>query len=170
MNQRIDIPTATYRIQFNKDFTFKDTEEIIPYLSQLGISHIYASPVFKARPGSTHGYDMVDPCEINPEVGKKTEFDSLLDKVKHSGMGWIQDFVPNHMAIHKENRFLMELLENGPDHIPINYFDINWDHPYEGIRGRLLVPILGDIYGNCLHKGEIRLSYEPDGFKINYYD
>lgn len=170
MSKREDIPIATYRIQLNNNFTFKDVLNIIPYLSQLGISHIYGSPVFKARPGSTHGYDMVDPCEINPDIGKKTEFDSILDTVKQSGMGWIQDFVPNHMAIHKENRFLMDLLENGPDHVPVNYFDINWDHPYEGIRGRLLVPILGDIYGNCLHKGEIRLSYEPDGFKINYYD
>lgn len=169
MNKK-EIPAATYRIQFNNDFTFSDIQKIIPYLSKLGISHIYASPIFKARPGSTHGYDIVDPCELNPGLGTKEQFRELLDTVAKFKMGWIQDFVPNHMAIHKDNRFLMELLENGPTNTQTDYFDINWNHQYKGIHGRLLIPILGDIYSNCLKRGEIRLSYERSGFKINYYD
>ncbi|MFP4162808.1 MAG: malto-oligosyltrehalose synthase [Chitinispirillaceae bacterium] len=166
----MNLPVSTYRIQLNSDFTFEDAGDILDYLSRLGITHIYASPVFRARKGSTHGYDMVNPQQLNPEIGSRIEFDHLMDAVKQNGLGWIQDIVPNHMAIDSGNVFLMELLENGPGSPLYTYFDIEWNHPYEALRNKLLVPILGDIYGDCLERQEIQLSYDRDGFFFTYYE
>ncbi|MDR2728189.1 MAG: hypothetical protein LBB56_03585, partial [Chitinispirillales bacterium] len=164
------MPNSTYRLQFNSGFTFEDARLILDYLSKLGISHIYASPIFKARPGSTHGYDVVNPNTLNPELGSAVEFDRLMEALKHLELGWIQDIVPNHMAIDNENAFLMDLLENGPFSPFYNYFDIDWNHPYESIRGKLLLPILGDVYGDCLERQEISLTYKREGFFFSYYD
>lgn len=164
------IPVSSYRIQFNQKFTFENAREILEYLSKLGISHIYASPIFRARKGSTHGYDVVNPQQLNLEIGSRIEFDHLMQEVAHRGLGWIQDIVPNHMAIDRGNVFLMELLENGPGSPLYTYFDIEWNHPYEAIRNKLLVPILGDLYGDCLERQEIQLAYDRDGFFFTYYD
>lgn len=164
------IPSATYRIQFNKNFTFKDACIIVPYLAELGITHIYASPIFQAKEGSLHGYDVTDPNSINTELGENSDFENLIAKVNEYRMGWIQDIVPNHMAIDYHNKLLMELFEYGRDVFPIQHFDIEWNHQYKTIRGRLLTPILGSIYGECLEKGEIKLDYNSQGFKLRYYD
>jgi len=163
------LPLATYRIQFNKSFDFGQALRVIPYLAELGMSDIYASPIFKASPGSTHGYDVVDPRELNPELGGTAAFDRLVEERKKYDIGWIQDVVPNHMAYHTENKMLLDVLENGRDSPFFTYFDIEWDHPYEGIRGRLLAPFLGGFYGETLENGEIELRYDENGLTVNYY-
>jgi len=163
------IPVATYRIQFNPSFDFQAAKKIIPYLAELGISDIYASPIFKARKGSTHGYDVVDPCRINPELGDEQDFNELIRELKNYGMGWIQDIVPNHVAYDYENRMLMDVLENGESSKYLHFFDIVWDHPCESIRGKLLAPFLGRFYGKSLEDGEIQLKYGAAGLSVNYY-
>ncbi|MFC1590247.1 malto-oligosyltrehalose synthase [Candidatus Omnitrophota bacterium] len=163
-------PIATYRIQFNPSFTFRDAKEILPYLADLGISDIYASPVFKAREGSTHGYDIVDPSCVNPELGTDEDFEDLLSEARRLGMRWMQDIVPNHMAFDFDNTILMDVLENGKLSPYYNYFDIDWDHPYENMSGRVLAPFLGSFYAECLEKGEIILEYEKGSFHIRYFE
>lgn len=164
------VPAATYRLQFNSQFPFRAAREILAYLRDLGISHVYASPIFKARPGSTHGYDIVDPDSLNPELGAEEDFTSLIERLHELDMGWIQDIVPNHMAYDSRNRMLMDILENGSDSQYFNFFDIKWNHPTESIRGRLLAPFLGDFYGGCLEQGQIKLSYMEGGLEVSYYD
>lgn len=164
------IPTATYRLQFHPEFGFQQAQKVIHYLAELGISDIYASPIFKARSGSSHGYDVVDPNQLNPELGSHQDFENLMAELHSLNMGWVQDIVPNHMAYNSENYFLMDILEHGPDSEYFDYFDIEWEHPYEDIKGKLLTPMLGDFYGNCLENGEIQLNYDENGLNVNYYD
>ncbi|NJK33977.1 MAG: malto-oligosyltrehalose synthase [Oscillatoriales cyanobacterium SM2_2_1] len=163
------IPTATYRLQLNNGFPFAAAQKIIPYLQELGITDVYGSPIFKARAGSVHGYDIVDPNQINPELGGEAGFRELIEAIAHHDMGWLQDIVPNHMAFDSQNQILVDLLENGPDSQYISYFDIDWNHPYHAMGGRVLAPFLGDFYGDCLEKGELHLDYDSYGFSINYY-
>ena len=160
------IPTATYRIQFHSGFKFEAAQNIIAYLSELGISDLYASPIFKARAGSTHGYDVVDPTQLNPELGN---FEPLVKEIKNHEMGWVQDIVPNHMAYDSENHWLMDVLENGSESEAFDYFDIEWDQAYDDIKGRILTPMLGNFYGECLENGEIQLQYDEAGLSVNYY-
>jgi (1->4)-alpha-D-glucan 1-alpha-D-glucosylmutase len=163
------IPLATYRLQFCPDFGFADAIKIVDYLAELGISDVYASPIFKARSQSTHGYDVVDPNQINPELGTEEEFEQLISDLQSKGMGWLQDIVPNHMAYDSENKYLMDILENGRDSEYIDYFDIDWEHPYEDFKNKILAPMMGDFYGNSLENGEIKLSYDRNGLSVNYY-
>ncbi|MBE9125793.1 malto-oligosyltrehalose synthase [Coleofasciculus sp. LEGE 07081] len=163
------IPLATYRIQFSPAFTFQDAKAIASYLAELGISDLYASPVFQSRKGSTHGYDVVNPNQINTELGGPKTFENLVQELQNYGLGWVQDIVPNHMAFDSQNQMLVDVLENGPDSQYKDYFDINWEHPYEGIRGRVLAPFLGKFCGDCLESGELQLQYEERGLTINYY-
>lgn len=163
------IPASTYRIQFNSAFDFDSAREIIAYLSELGISELYASPIFKARKGSTHGYDVVDPNQINPELGTPEAFASLIKEIKKHNLGWVQDIVPNHMAFDSQNQMLMDVLEQGPTSQYIDYFDIAWNQPFEEIKGRILAPILGDYYAQCLENGDLKLNYEQAGLKVNYH-
>ncbi|MBU1299737.1 MAG: malto-oligosyltrehalose synthase, partial [Bacteroidetes bacterium] len=164
------IPNATYRIQFNPDFGFKRAESLISYLNELSISDIYASPVFKARHSSKHGYDVIDPRQINSELGSPKDFDDLNLEIKKYNMGWIQDIVPNHMAFDAENKMLMDVIENGTASVFYDYFDIEWNHPYESLKGKILVPFLGKFYGECLESGEIKLRYTESGLNVNYYE
>src|SRR6478752_4204828 len=106
-------PVSTYRIQFQREFSFADFEKTIEYLRNLGVSTIYASPIFKSTPGSIHGYDVLDPLEINPEIGTKEQLESLSNQLKENEIGWIQDIVPNHMAFSTGNAWLMDVLEKG---------------------------------------------------------
>jgi len=163
-------PRATYRIQFNPDFTFQDAHGVLDYLQQLGASDLYASPIFKARLGSGHGYDVVDPTELNPELGTDEAFEAFNDELHKRGMGHIQDIVPNHMAYSSQNRYLMDVLENGQDSKYLPFFDIEWEHPIEGLRGRLLVPLLGSHYGEVLERGELKLTLGEYGFAIAYWE
>lgn len=164
------IPLSTYRLQFNPSFGFADAQRIVGYLSELGISDLYASPIFQAVSGSQHGYDIVDPCRTNRELGPLEDFERLANELARHNMGWVQDIVPNHMAFDGANSILMDILENGQRSRFFNFFDVDWDHAYENIKGRVLAPFLGRFYGECLEDGEIRLGYGPDGLKVTYYD
>ncbi|MHC1725790.1 MAG: malto-oligosyltrehalose synthase [Syntrophobacteraceae bacterium] len=162
-------PSSTYRIQFNSGFTFKDAINILDYLSTLGITDIYASPIFRAREGSIHGYDVVDPTCINPELGTEEDFAQLIRAVQEKGMGWLQDIVPNHMAYDGQNPMLMDIFESGTLSDYYNFFDVEWDHAYDSMKGRLLAPFLGKPYGESLESGEIRIKFGQNGFMVNYY-
>lgn len=163
------IPSATYRLQFHSGFPFAAAQKVIDYIADLGISDVYASPIFKARSGSTHGYDVVDPSQLNPELGTSEDFSALMEAVQGRSLGWLQDIVPNHMAYDNDNLMLMDVLENGPNSEYFDYFDINWNHPYEDIHGRVLAPLLGSFYGESLENGEIKLEYDESGLSVTYY-
>jgi len=164
------IPLATYRIQFNQQCGFKKVKQIVPYLARLGISDIYASPVFKAKSSSTHGYDMVDPNQLNPGLGQESDFEELIKEIRTHDLFWLQDIVVNHMAFDTENALLMDVLENGPNSKFFKFFDIEWDHHFDSLKGRLLAPFLTRFYAESLRDGEIQLAYGEEGFTICYHD
>ncbi|OHB78521.1 MAG: malto-oligosyltrehalose synthase [Planctomycetes bacterium RBG_16_55_9] len=164
------VPTATYRLQFGPSFGFKDAETLVPYLHALGVSDIYASPIFKANKGSTHGYDVTNPNELNPQLGSAEDFSALTAERRAYNMGWIQDIVPNHMAYSGENHMLMDVFENGRDSPFADFFDVAWDHPDESLRGKILAPFLGKSYSQALCDGEIRLERSESGLAVRYGD
>lgn len=164
------IPLATYRLQFSSSFRFQDAGDLVPYLSELGISDIYASPILKATRGSTHGYDVTDPDELNPELGTQEDFQTLTARVQSHGLGWLQDIVPNHMAYSSENRMLMDLFENGSRSRFHAFFDVFRDHPDPELRTRVLAPFLGGSLEEILQRGEIKLALDDDGLSIRYFD
>jgi (1->4)-alpha-D-glucan 1-alpha-D-glucosylmutase len=131
---------------------------------------MYASPIFKAAKGSLSGYDVVDPNHLNPELGGLSDLELLSAELQKLNMGWIQDIVPNHMAMDSENGILMDILVNGYNSQYFNFFDVDWGNPPSGPNKRLLAPFLGKFYGECLEDGEIALTYGPGGFKVTYYD
>ncbi len=162
------IPVSTYRLQFNYQFTFSDAAKIIGYLHELGISDIYSSPYFKAQKGSLHGYDIVDPTMLNPEMGTEDDYNVLIGELKKYDMGQILDIVPNHMCIGSENPWWMDVLENGLSSPRAKYFDIDWAPEEERLRNKLLIPVLGDQYGTVLENQELRLSFQEGAFFICY--
>jgi (1->4)-alpha-D-glucan 1-alpha-D-glucosylmutase len=166
----MDIPRATYRIQFNGSFRFQDASVIASYLADLGVSHVYASPIFKARKGSPHGYDIVDPNEINPELGTQADFEGLVATLKSQCIGWIQDVVPNHMAYDCDNPYLADVLEKGRRSRFAEVFDIDWESGIGSLRGRdlepLLAPFLGRPYSECLERGEMKILLGASGFVV----
>ncbi|HWH76460.1 MAG TPA: alpha-amylase family glycosyl hydrolase, partial [Candidatus Binatus sp.] len=163
------IPGATYRLQFTPEFGFGHARAILPYLHELGVSDIYASPIFHARSGSNHGYDVVDANRLNPELGTVEEFETLVGGARRLQLGWIQDIVPNHMAYDSQNRMLMDVLENGTASAYADFFDIDWNHPYDSMKGKILAPFLGRFYGECLEDGEITLHYDEGGLSVRYF-
>lgn len=162
------IPIATYRLQFTPDFGFTHALEQLEYLDQLGISDLYASPIFKARQGSSHGYDVVDHNQLNPELGTGEQFSALAAEVGRRQMGWLQDIVPNHMAVDGRNGLLAEVLEHGPETPSARIFDIDWSHA-DGLRQQILLPLLGQFFGRALEAGELNLDYNQAGFGLSYY-
>lgn len=167
----MNIPSSTYRIQFHKDFTFSDLDSNLDYLRQLGVHTIYAAPVMKASAGSMHGYDVTDPHVINPEVGSFPAFRSSALKVKESGMQWLQDIVPNHMAYNPSNARLMDVFERGAVSPYYNYFDINWDHHNDELKGRVMLPFLGKELDAAIEDKEITLRFsDAAGLTLTYYD
>ena len=163
------VPLATYRLQFNPAFRFQDAKALVPYLAELGISDLYASPILKATHGSTHGYDVTDPDELNPELGTWDDFQALAAEVQARHMGWLQDIVPNHMAYSSENWMLMDLFENGPKSRFYNFFDIFRDHPDPELRTRVLAPFLGGSLEEVMQRGEIKLALDNEGLSIQYF-
>jgi (1->4)-alpha-D-glucan 1-alpha-D-glucosylmutase len=157
--------SATARLQFHKDFTMADATRLIPYFDRLGISHLYASPLLKARAGSTHGYDIVNHNEINPELGGEAALQRMVGVLREHGMGLILDIVPNHMGVGgDDNAWWLDVLEWGRASPYAEYFDIDWDPSDPTLRGRLLAPFLGSPYGECLQNGDIVLKFdESDG-------
>lgn len=156
------LPRATARIQLHRDFGFDALAATIPYYAALGISHIYASPILAARQGSTHGYDMVDPTRINPELGGEEGLRRVVERLRAAGMGLILDIVPNHMGIGPDNPWWQHVLEWGRDSPYAHWFDIDWEPPDETLRGKVLAPFLGQPYGDALAAGEIRLCFDAD--------
>jgi len=163
-------PAATYRIQLSRDFTFSAARDLVPYLFDLGISDLYASPIFQARRGSRHGYSVTNPMVVNPELGSRASFDALARGLKSRGMGLIIDIVPNHMALSHENPWWMDVLENGPGSPYAVFFDIQWHPPDRVLEGRVLLPILGKHYNQALENRELTLALEEGGFFVNYFD
>jgi malto-oligosyltrehalose synthase len=167
----MSVPRATMRFQFHRDFTFADARDLAPYLAALGISHLYASPILTARPGSMHGYDVIDPARINPELGGEAEFRHLVGELRRHGLGLIVDIVPNHMAIGAGNAWWMDVLKNGQDSRYGQFFDIDWEPPNGELRGKVLLPVLGRPYGEALADGEITLARDAaNGTAIHYFD
>ncbi|HEU4654251.1 MAG TPA: malto-oligosyltrehalose synthase, partial [Steroidobacteraceae bacterium] len=167
------VPRATYRLQLNHQFTFEDARKIVPYLARLGISHVYASPILRARPGSMHGYDVVEHGMLNPELGTREQFDALVAELHAHGLGLIVDIVPNHLGIMgQENSWWLDVLENGPAAHFASYFDIDWRPNRASLRDRVLVPILGGFYGAVLEAGELQLKFDAGrgSFNLHYYD
>ena len=165
--------SATARLQFHKDFTIDDATRLIPYFDRLGISHLYASPLLKARAGSTHGYDIVNHNELNPELGGEAALHRMVTALRERGMGLILDIVPNHMGVGgSDNAWWLDVLEWGRASPYAEYFDIDWDPSDPTLRGRMLAPFLGSSYGECLQNGELVLKFdESDGrLFVAYHD
>ena len=157
---------STYRIQFNKEFTFADFKKVIPYLHQLGVKTLYASPIFEASPGSMHGYDTVNPLQINPEIGTEEELLEISQELKSLGMNWIQDIVPNHMAFHQNNLWLMDVLEKGQESEYADFFDINWS----GDKTEpIMVPFLGSDLEEVVANKELQVVQVDGAFKLDYF-
>ncbi len=167
----MSIPSSTYRLQMHKDFPFSEAGKRIGYLKDLGIGAVYLSPILLAKPGSTHGYDICDHNRINPELGGEEGFLAYAAALKEAGIGCLLDFVPNHMGADSgSNPWWWDILENGQSSPYRGYFDIDWDPLKPDLKGKVLLPILGDQYGKTLERGEIRLEFAEGGFRFRYGD
>ena len=165
------LPGATYRLQFNHQFKFSDAKSIVSYLHELGISDVYASPYFMAQKGSLHGYDILNPNLLNPEIGTEPEYEEFIRELESHGMGQILDIVPNHMCITgNENIWWMDVLENGPSSLYADFFDIDWNPVKGELKNKVLLPILGAQYGQVLENQELTLKFEGGSFSIYYGD
>jgi (1->4)-alpha-D-glucan 1-alpha-D-glucosylmutase len=161
------IPRATYRFQLNGAFPFDNARELVPYLAELGISELYASPIFRASPGSSHGYDVNDPNLVNPELGGREALDALSATLKENGLGLLLDFVPNHMGITGPfNHWWLDVLGNGRGSRYAHYFDIQWNPLLESLADKVLVPMLTDFYGTVLEQGRLQLRYLEGSFWV----
>lgn len=167
------VPRATYRLQFGRRFTFRDATRIVGYLDGLGVSHVYASPYLRARPGSAHGYDITDHNALNPEIGGEAAFDAFHAALDARGMCQILDFVPNHMGVaQSDNGWWLDVLEWGRGSPHAETFDIDWEPARAELRGKVLLPVLGDHYGTVLEAGELVLRFDPDvgAFSVWYHE
>jgi (1->4)-alpha-D-glucan 1-alpha-D-glucosylmutase len=165
------IPRCTYRLQFNRQFTFRQAREIVSYLDALGVSDAYASPYFQARAASLHGYDITDHNKLNAAIGSREEYDAWVGELHARGMGQVLDFVPNHMGIGEPlNQWWMDVLENGPSSIYAKYFDIDWRPLKSDLHDKVLLPILADQYGRVLERGELKVHFADGAFYLTYFD
>jgi (1->4)-alpha-D-glucan 1-alpha-D-glucosylmutase len=164
------VPLATYRLQFNSNFRFKDALPFLDYLRDLGVSHLYASPILASRHGSGHGYDVTDPTSINLDAGGARDLATLQSALEQRGLGLLLDLVPNHMAASSENRWWMDVLEFGPDSAFSSYFDIDWKSPSRAVEGKLLLPFLARPFGEVLNGGELKIGLQDGRFFLHYGD
>ncbi len=163
------IPTCTYRLQFNRWFTFAQAREIVPYLQALGVSDVYASPYFQAGENSLHGYDITDHNKLNAAIGSQADYDAWIAELHAHGMGQVLDFVPNHMGIAEPgNKWWADVLENGPSSMYAPYFDIDWRPLKSDLRDKVLLPILSDQYGRVLERAELQVRFEEGAFYLAY--
>ncbi len=168
---RARIPSATYRVQMNSTFTFEQARELVEYWHTLGISDLYTSPYFRARPTSTHGYDIADHNTFNPAIGSAEQYDALAGALRARDMGVLLDVVPNHMGIGEPtNTWWVDVLENGPSSIYAPYFDIDWQPLKDELANKVLLPILGDQYGRVLERGELKVRYDDGAFYLDYWE
>jgi (1->4)-alpha-D-glucan 1-alpha-D-glucosylmutase len=162
---------ATYRLQLRPGFGFDEARRLIPYLAELGISHVYTSPYLQAASGSTHGYDVVDPTQVNAELGGHEARERFVDALVDAGLGHVIDVVPNHMAIiPHENPWWWDVLENGSSSRYARYFDVDWDSSEERWPNKVLLPVLGDHYGRVLEAGELALRHAAGRITVHYWD
>lgn len=168
--QEARTPAATYRIQLNAEFPFERAVEVVPYLRDLGITDLYASPWLRASPGSPHGYDVVDHHDVNPELGGREGLDRLVGALQENGMGHLLDFVPNHMGIGPTNTMWQDVLENGPSSLYARLFDIDWRPAKDELENKVLLPVLGDQYGAVLEAGDLHLEFQQGTFFMRYYE
>ncbi|SFI14560.1 malto-oligosyltrehalose synthase [Planctomicrobium piriforme] len=172
VKRRRTTPRVTYRLEFHKEhFGFRDAAAIVPYLAQLGISHVYASPYFKVHSEASHGYAVVDPTQLNPDLGTQHDYDAFVAALHAHGMGQILDIVPNHMAAAPgENAWWTDVLENGQSSPSANYFDVEWNPVEQGLHNRILLPFLGQQFGQVLEAGELKVEYRDGRFVLCYYN
>ncbi len=166
------IPLATMRLQLHREFNFANASALIPYLVDLGISHVYSSPILTARAGSIHGYDVIDPTSVNPELGGESGFRDFVAALREHGLGLIVDIVPNHMAVgNADNLWWTDMLRHGRASRYADFFDVDWDSNDPALRGKVLAPFLGQSYGEALEAGQIRLAFAESGVPvIRYFD
>lgn len=164
------IPRATYRLQFNRAFTFQTAAALVPYLAELGVSHVYCSPYLRARPGSDHGYDIIDHNALNPEIGSAGDFERFVTALREHEMGQILDMVPNHMGVMgADNGWWLDVLENGPASAYAGFFDVDWLPANPELANKVLVPVLGDQYGCVLERGELQVRFEPGAASLSVF-
>jgi (1->4)-alpha-D-glucan 1-alpha-D-glucosylmutase len=164
-------PLTTYRLQFNRDFRFSDARDLVPYLTELGVTECYCSPYLKANPGSRHGYDICEHASLNPELGSEADYEGFCSTLQAHGLGHIVDFVPNHMAADpRSNSWWRDVLENGPSSPFADFFDIDWDPIKRELKDKVLLPVLGDQYGRVLERGELQVRLEEGALHLWYFD
>ena len=161
---------ATYRVQLNAEFPLARAAEVVPYLERLGVSHLYASPILAARPGSTHGYDVVDPARVNPELGGDEARRALAARLRERGMGLLLDIVPNHMSASAANPYWEDVLARGRASRWAHWFDVDWESPDPAFRGRVMLPVLGDYLPDVLGRGELRVVDADGAFRLAYFE
>ena len=162
------LPVSVYRLQLNRFFTFEDAGKILPYLREIGVDAVYTSPFFKAVPGSLHGYDIVNPREINPELGRAAAYENFSAALKSLGLQHIIDVVPNHMSVSSENALWTDVLESGRESVYAGFFDIDWDPPKKELKNKVLLPVLEGPYGKMLKEGKIALVFSEGSFFARY--
>ena len=162
--------TATYRLQLQPGFGFAEVEALLPYFQRLGVSHLYLSPITEARPGSTHGYDVIDHNAVREDFGGREALDRLLEAAQEAGLQFILDFVPNHAGVGSNNVAWQDVLAYGPYAEAASYFDIDWDPLKPELHGKILLPFLGQPYGKVLDADELGLHYQKGRFYATYYD
>ena len=162
--------TATYRLQLQPGFGFAEVEALLPYFQRLGVSHLYLSPITEARPGSTHGYDVIDHNAVREDFGGREALDRLLEAAHEANLQFILDFVPNHAGVGSNNAAWQDVLAYGSYADAASYFDIDWDPLKPELHGKILLPFLGQPYGKVLDADELGLHYEKGHFYATYYD
>jgi (1->4)-alpha-D-glucan 1-alpha-D-glucosylmutase len=163
-------PSSTYRLQLTPELGFRAAAALVPYLGELGITDLYLSPPFAAMPGSTHGYDVVDHNRLRDELGGEAGYAELCDALAAAGMGQLVDFVPNHMGIGPDNPWWSDVLENGPSSVYAPFFDVDWTPVKRELANKVLLPVLGDQFGEVLERGELKLKREGGAFFIAYWE
>src|ERR1043166_8624732 len=167
----MNAPRATLRLQFHKNFTFADAARLVPYFSALGVSHVYASPILTARPGSMHGYDVIDPTRVNPELGGEDGLRDLVAALRRADLGLIVDIVPNHMAVGAANAWWWDVLQHGRASAYAHFFDIDWESEDPELHGKVLAPFLGRSCAEALTAGEITLAHDAErGYVLKYFE
>jgi (1->4)-alpha-D-glucan 1-alpha-D-glucosylmutase len=164
------IPLTCYRLQFNRNFTFRDASNILDYLDRLGITDVYSSPLLQSRRGSGHGYDSTDPTRIDSDLGSEQQFEAFQADLQKRGMGLLLDVVPNHMAASDENPWWMDLLENGPASVYSAYFDVDWHPPSRILDNKILLPVLGSVYAEALKNQELQVTFRRGSFFVKHHD
>ena len=164
------VPLATYRLQFNRQFTFRDATAVAEYLDELGVSDCYASPLFEAAPNSTHGYDVCSYANVNPQLGTIEDFDHFTSRLHELGLGLVLDIVPNHMSASPTNAWWIDVLQHGRNSQYASFFDVDWEVEDKSLRGKILLPILEDHYETVLEYGKLRLEFDRGCFSVRYHD